>query len=135
MRSGEEIVVLPFQKVGFTIYSASIITSEKMLQGKPDLVKRFLRATQRSFKWARDNQLEACQLHVKRNPVVDLDDCQGSLRATMDFVFNDHSKSTGLGQIDGARLAFTYENVAAAQGLDAQWDPHQAIDTSHVPPK
>ena len=25
--------------------------------------------------------------------------------------------------------------TAAAQGLDAQWDPHQAIDTSHVPPK
>ncbi len=135
MRSGEEIVVLPFQKVGFTIYSASIITSEKMLQDNPDLVKRFLRATQRSFRWARDNQLEACKLHVKRNPVVDLDDCQGSLRATVDFVFNSHSKSTGLGQIDDARLAFTYETVAAAQSLDAKWDPHQAIDTSHVPPE
>ncbi len=133
MRSGEEIVALPFEKVGFTIYSASIITSEKMLQDKPDLVKRFLRATQRSFKWARDNQLEACQLHVKKNPVVDLDDCQGSLRATVKFVFNDHSKSTGLGQIDDARLAFTYKSIAAAQKLDPNWDPHQAIDTSQVP--
>jgi NitT/TauT family transport system substrate-binding protein len=133
MSAGEEIVVLPFEKVGFTIYSASIITSDKMLQEKPDLVKRFLRATQRAFKWANDNQLEACQLHVKKNPVVELDDCQGSMRATVKFVFNDHSKSTGLGQIDDARLAFTYENVATAQGLDANWDPHQAVDTSHVP--
>ncbi len=133
MRSGEEIVALPFEKVGFTIYSASIITSEKMLQDKPDLVKRFLRATQRAFKWSRDNQLEACQLHVKKNPVVELDDCQGSMRATVKFVFNDHSKSTGLGQIDDARLAFTYKSIAAAQGLDPKWDLHQAIDTSHVP--
>ncbi len=133
MSAGEEIVVLPFEKVGFTIYSASIITSDKMLQDNPDLVKRFLRATQRAFKWANDNQLEACQLHVKKNPVVELDDCQGSMRATVKFVFNDHSKSTGLGQIDDARLAFTYENVATAQGLDVNWDPHQAVDTSHVP--
>ncbi len=133
VRNGEEIVALPFEKVGFTIYSASIITSDKMLQDNPDLVRRFLGATQRSFRWARDNQLEACQLHVKRNPVVDLDDCQGSLRATVEFVFNDHSKSTGLGKIDDARLAFTYRNVAAAQGLDAEWDPRQAIDTSLVP--
>ena len=133
MRSNEEIVVLPFEKVGFTIYSASIITSEKMLKSNPDLVKRFLRATQRSFKWANANQLEACKLHIKKNPVVELDDCQGSMRATVGFVFNDHSKSTGLGQIDDARLAFTYETVAAAQKLDPKWDPHQAIDTNHVP--
>ena len=99
------IIVLPFEKAGFTIYSASIITSDKMLQENPDLVKRFLRATQRSFRWARDNQLEACKLHVKKNPVVDVDDCQGSLRATVKFVFNSHSKSTGLGQIDDERLS------------------------------
>ncbi len=133
VRSGEEIVVLPFEKVGFTIYSTSIITSDKMLNSNPDLVKRFLRATQRSFKWANDNQLEACKLHRKKNPLVDLDDCLGSMRATVKFVFNDHSKSTGLGKIDDARLAFTYKTIAAAQKLDPKWDPHQAIDTSHVP--
>ena len=64
---------------------------------------------------------------------MELDDCQGSMRATVGFVFNDHSKSTGLGQIDDARLAFTYETLAAAQKLDPKWDPHQAIDTNHVP--
>ena len=133
VRSNEEIVVLPFEKVGFTIYSASIITSEKMLTSNPDLVKRFLRATQRSFKWANENQLEACKLHVEKNPVVELDDCQGSMRATVKFVFNDHSRSTGLGRIDDARLDFTYKTVAGDQKLDVDWDPHQAIDMSHVP--
>ncbi|HIM25970.1 MAG TPA: hypothetical protein EYM29_10240, partial [Rhodospirillales bacterium] len=128
-KSGEEIVVLPFEKVGFTIYSASMITSEKMLNSKPDLVKRFLRATQRAFKWANENQTEACKLHIKKNPVVEQDDCEGSMRATVKFVFNDHSKATGLGKHDDKRLAFTYKHIAAAQKLDPNWDPHQAIDT------
>ena len=132
-KSGEEIVVLPFEKVGFTIYSASMITSEKMLNSKPDLVKRFRRATQRAFKWANENQTEACKLHIKKNPVVEQDDCEGSMRATVKFVFNDHSKATGLGKHDDKRLAFTYKHIAAAQKLDPNWDPHQAIDTSHVP--
>ena len=134
-KAGEEIVVLPFEKVGFTIYSASMITSEKMLNSKPDLVKRFLRATQRAFKWANENQTEACKLHIKKNPVVEQDDCEGSMRATVKFVFNDHSKATGLGKHDDKRLAFTYKHIAAAQKLDPNWDPRQAIDTTHVPPK
>ena len=132
-KSGEEIVVLPFEKVGFTIYSASMITSEKMLNSKPDLVNRFLRATQRAFKWANENQTEACKLHIKKNPVVEQDDCEGSMRATVKFVFNDHSKATGLGKHDDKRLAFTYKHIAAAQKLDPNWDPRQAIDTTHVP--
>ena len=132
-KAGEEIVVLPFEKVGFTIYSASMITSEKMLNSKPDLVKRFLRATQRAFKWANANQTEACKLHIKKNPVVAQDDCEGSMRATVKFVFNDHSKATGLGKHDNKRLDFTYKHIAAAQKLDPNWDPRQAIDTSHVP--
>lgn len=133
IRSGEEIVALPFEKVGFTIYSASLITTEKMIETNPNLVKRFLKGVQRSFKWARDNQAEACKLHVKKHPVVTLDDCQGSLRATMGFVFNDHSAKTGLGLIDGDRLKFTYDIISEAQGLDPKWNPHQAIDTRFVP--
>ena len=132
-KAGEQIIVLPFEKVGFTIYSASMITSEKMLKNKPDLVKRFLRATQRAFKWANENQTEACELHIKKNPLVEQDDCEGSIRATMKFVFNNHSKATGRGKHDKKRLAFTYEHIAAAQKLDPSWNPQQAIDTSHVP--
>ncbi len=131
-KAGEEIVVLPFEKVGFAIYAASIITTDRMLQ-KPDLVKRFLKATQSAFEWSRDNPEEACRLHVERVPEVALDDCIGSLKATLGFVFNDHSSGTGLGRYDAGRLAFTWEAVAGAQELDRSWDPTQAVDVSLVP--
>ena len=42
--AGEEIVVLPFVEVGFKIFAATIIASDKMIAEKPDLTKRFLRA-------------------------------------------------------------------------------------------
>lgn len=131
--AGEEIVVLPFEQVGFAIYSASLATTDAMLAEKPDVVGRFLAGAWKSFEWARDNQKEACELHVKKNPEVDVDDCQGSLKATMGFVFNEHSEKTGPGKFDPERLQFTWDVVAEAQELDESWDYKQAVDTSHLP--
>ncbi len=132
-KAGEEIVVLPFVSVGFKIYAASIITSDKTIKDKPDLVKRFLAATKEVFEWARDNPEEACKLHVERFPEVQLDDCLASVRAVMPFVFNDHSKEFGFGKEGADRLKFSWETIASANDLKPDFDYKQAIDTSLVP--
>ncbi len=134
-KMGEEIVVLPFVQAGFTIYSGSIITTDGMIDKKPDLVRRFLRAAQASWQAAQASPQETCELHVKANPEVEVDDCVGSVRATLGFVFNDHSKATGLGYYADDRFKFTYAVVAESQQLDPKWDPHQAIDVRFLPPK
>jgi len=133
--AGEEIIVLPFVEVGFKIYAASIIATDKMIAEKPDLTRRFLRAIKRSFEWARDNPEEACKLHIQKVPEVALDDCVHSVQAVMTFVFTDHEKQFGWGNISKERLATTYEAVAEAQDLDPKWDPSQAFDMSLLPGK
>ncbi len=132
-RAGEEIVVLPFVETGFAIYATTLMTTDDTIQRNPDLVARFLRGAADAFTWARDNQAEACRMHVSRNPEVELDDCQGSLRATLTYVFNEHQAKTGLGRQDPERLAFTWKQVAESQGLDAGWDHTQAVDMRHLP--
>jgi NitT/TauT family transport system substrate-binding protein len=133
-RAGEEITVLPFVETGFAIYAASLVATDDMIGRNPDLVRRFLRGAQRSFEWANANQAEACRLHVGRNPEVEQDDCEGSIRATMGFVFNEHQQRTGLGRFDPERLAFTWRVVAESLQLPAEWDPAQAVNTSLLPP-
>lgn len=132
-RAGEEIVVLPFVETGFAIYAASLVAADDTVERNPDLVRRFLRGAQRSFEWANANQREACQLHVQRNREVEQDDCEGSLRATMTFVFNDHQRATGLGRFAPDRLAFTWRVVAESLELNQNWDPSQAVNTSLLP--
>ena len=132
-RAGEEIVVLPFVETGFAIYAASLITTDEIIRTNPDLVRRFLRGAQQSFEWANANQVEACRLHVARNPEVEQDDCEGSLRATMAFVFNPHQVETRLGRFSPERLAFTWRVVAESLQLDPAWNPNQAVDTSFLP--
>ena len=80
-----------------------------------------------------DAEAEACRLHVARNPEVAQDDCEGSLKAVMTFVFNDHSRETGLGRFGAERLANTWRVVAESLQLPPAWDPNQAVDTSLLP--
>lgn len=131
-RAGEEIVALPFVSVGFAIYAASIVASDKTVQSRPDLVARFAKAVHRSFEWARDNPEEACRLHVKRVPEVDLDDCLGSLKATLSFVFTDESKATGLGNANPMLVRATWAAVAEAEKLDPKWNPDAAFMPSLI---
>ena len=134
-KAGEEIVALPFVQVGFAIYSASLIASDKTIAQKPELVRKFVRAAKKSFDWARENPAEACKLHVQKVPEVEFDDCMGSLRATLTYVYNDHEKKHGWGATSPERLAATWTNVADAQELDKKWDPKQAFDTRFLPAK
>jgi NitT/TauT family transport system substrate-binding protein len=132
VKAGEEILPLPFVEVGFKIYAASLITTDKMIQEKPDLVTRFLAATKEAFEWASANPEEACKLHVARFPEVELDDCMGSVKAVMKFVFNDHSKEFGWGKESPERLKFSWETIATANELKPGFDYKTAIDTSKV---
>ena len=132
VKAGQEILPLPFVEVGFKIYAASLITTDKMIQDKPDLVKRFLAATKEAFEWAAANPEEACKLHVVRFPEVELDDCMGSVKAVMKFVFNDHAKEFGWGKESPDRLKFSWETIATANELKPGFDYKTAIDTSKV---
>ena len=127
--AGEEILALPFIETGFAIYAASIIASDKTIATKPELTTRFLRAVRRAFEWARDNPQEACELHIVKVPEVKIDDCLGSLKAVMGFVFNEHEKQIGFGQVSAERLKTTWEAVATSQDLPMSWDPRQAFET------
>ena len=67
-----------------------------------------------------------------RFPEVELDDCMGSVKAVMKFVFNDHSKEFGWGKESPERLKFSWETIASANELKPEFDYKTAIDTSKV---
>jgi NitT/TauT family transport system substrate-binding protein len=133
--AGEEIIALPFVKVGFAIYAASLIATDDMIAKNPELTKRFLKASKRAFDWAKANPEEACKAHIQKVPEVALDDCTHSVEAVMTFVYTDHEAQFGWGKESPERQGFTWSVVAESQELDPKWDPKQAFDTSLVPAK
>lgn len=127
---GKKIKVLPFAESGFQIYSYCILAREDFIAGNEDLVRRFLKATKRSFEWTRANMEEAAQLHANANPATDADDVLGSLRI---FLPTYATQPENFGDVDMEQLQRTYDAVARAQDLDPTFDPASIIDLRFLP--
>lgn len=130
---GKKIKVLPYADYGFKIYSICVHTSDKIINEKPDLVKRFLRATKKSFEWTNANQKEAAKIYNSVHPMSAVDDVEAEIKLMMRFVFNDDTNKPGFGLFDATQLKKTYEIVADSQGLDPKADPAAVVDTRFVP--
>jgi NitT/TauT family transport system substrate-binding protein len=64
--------VMKLSDYGVRFYGTVIYTSEQLLKSNPDLVKRFVRATQKSLIWAADNKEVAMAEVIKVAPDRDL---------------------------------------------------------------
>ena len=129
-REGKKIIPLRFSDYGFKINSWVIYATEQTLKDKPDLVRRFLRASQKAIQWANANQDEAARLHNQLHPEVAVDDALGSLRTMMSYTVTEDAKRVGFGKFDPEQLANTYKVVADSQQLDPAVAPQSFVDTS-----
>jgi len=70
---GVEIVFLPLKELDevFDYYTPVIITSEDLIKKKPDLVRRFLRATAKGYEFAIEKPVEAAGILLKYAPELD----------------------------------------------------------------
>jgi NitT/TauT family transport system substrate-binding protein len=64
--------VMPVKDYGVKFYGTVIYTSDALLKSNPDLVRRFVRATMKSYIWTRDNMEAAVAEVVKVSPDRDL---------------------------------------------------------------
>ena len=64
--------VMPVKDYGVKFYGTVLYTSDALLKANPDLVKRFVRATLKSYIWTRDNMEAAVAEVVKVSPDRDL---------------------------------------------------------------
>jgi NitT/TauT family transport system substrate-binding protein len=64
--------VMPVKDYGVKFYGTVVYTGDALLKSNPDLVKRFVRATMKSYAWTRDNMEKAVAEIVKVSPDRDL---------------------------------------------------------------
>jgi len=69
-QAGGEAMYLLFADYGVSIYGQGIATSDKIIKEKPDLVRRFLRASIRGRSWCLENFEEAIDIMTSGYDVV-----------------------------------------------------------------
>ena len=132
---GDELVVIPFADYGFDIYSYCIYARDDVIEEQPDMLRRFLKATQRAHYWAKDNPEEAARLHKERWPDTKYEDNLAGWKDLRRNMFGADLSGDWTGHYDMAKVRKTYDVLIESRGLDPEFDVRQVIHDSLLPPK
>lgn len=130
---GKELYGMPMADNGLKVYGECQFTTQATIDGNPDLLKRYLRATRKSLEWSRDNPDETAAIISAAYPELNKDKVLVNHKAFMDFVFNDTSAKVGIGGFDMEQLQRTFDIVAKAQNLEKTADVANYVDQTLLP--
>jgi NitT/TauT family transport system substrate-binding protein len=116
-KQGLTVKPMRFADFGLVAYGNTISVHDDTVREKPDLIRRFLRATDKGFKWAFEHKADAVAIIRKNNPEVQLDWGVEELEGVEAIAWSPEAKQHGLGWIDRERMAATIETVTTALKL------------------
>lgn len=70
-RQGREIGSLRYRDFGLDMVGNGIVTTEKMIEQKPDVVRRFVQATYRGYAWMREHPDASAAVITSQYPMLD----------------------------------------------------------------
>ncbi|WP_323816342.1 ABC transporter substrate-binding protein [Cellvibrio sp. NN19] len=127
-KAGKNLRIIPWHDAGLEFYSTSVIASDKFLNERPDVARRFLRAYAKAVAYTWEHPLESAQAVHKMVPEVDATEAEATINSIRDLVVNEVSARDGLGVFEPTRLATTWEWTAKGQQLAVDsFNPETAI--------
>jgi NitT/TauT family transport system substrate-binding protein len=103
----KDLVLFDPADYGIVIPRDTIVTTEKMIKERPEVVQRFLRASLKGWKYAIENQAEAVDITMKQSPNLKKDHQTIMMREVAKLMMWGPSKDMGVGYLDPKTAAFT----------------------------
>ncbi len=131
--AGKQLVEIPWSDSGYSIYSSSLLASEKYLKTHPDVSKRFIRAFSKATKFTFEHPDKAGEDLHKMVPEAEAKIVAAQIRGIHDLVYNDVTTRYGAGKFSPKRLAQTWKVVAKANNLKVtDLDPNTVVDFDYA---
>ncbi|MFQ5912166.1 MAG: ABC transporter substrate-binding protein [Nitrospinota bacterium] len=106
-KQGKEITGIYFGDWGVDIYTNGLQTSDEMIAKKPDVVRRFLRASLESMAWTAENRQTAISILLKHHPALGRKIARAHLEAIFDSALSPNILKEGLGHIRESKMRRT----------------------------
>jgi NitT/TauT family transport system substrate-binding protein len=119
-----DLIVFDPADYGVVFPRDTIITSERMVKERPDVIGCFLRASLRGWRYAATNQAEAVDAVIRRNPNLERDHQSVMMREVVKLLTWGPGTTAGIGYIDAQAVAsahsFLFKNkqITNARALD-----------------
>ncbi len=131
---GMEIVALYFSDWGLDLYGLALLTSERVLRERRDVVRRWVDATMRGVAWSVENPEEAVALFVKRNPAVTPELAREQWRIVVDHLLTPVAREHGIGYMTEEKMQRTRDVLVKYQKLEGDI-PLKNLYTNEFLPK
>ena len=123
--AGTRIDWIEYSEYGLNAYGSGFATTEDIIRNKPDLVRRFLRASYKGYEFAMANPEEAADIMVKAYPTVDRGVALEQIRDISDLLVDAQSRDRGLGYLREDRIRSTDSFVDKAFNLGGKVKPEE----------
>jgi NitT/TauT family transport system substrate-binding protein len=114
---GKTALTMRYSDFGLEGDGNAILTQPATMQNRPDLVRRFVKASLRGVAYAFDHPDEAIAIMRRTNPEVAADAATDELLAMREVDATAEIHRTGLGHIDRARMEKTRDIITGALSL------------------
>jgi len=123
--AGAKINWIEYGDFGLNAYGSGFAATEETIRTKPDLVRRFLRASYQGYEFALANPEQAADIMVKMYPTVDRGVALEQIRDISELLVDPQSPDKRLGFLREDRIRSTTGFVDKAFNLGGKIKPEQ----------
>jgi NitT/TauT family transport system substrate-binding protein len=114
---------IEYSDFGLDAYGSGFATSEDVIRKRPDVVKKFLRASYRGYEYSLANPEQAADIMVKAFPTTDRAVALAQIKDMADLLVDQQAKDRGVGYLREDRMRATVQFVDKAFGLNGKVKP------------
>lgn len=133
--SGLTIKAFRFADWGMDLYGDGIIVSQKTIETRPDLIRRFMAATLKGNAYAFDHPEEAIAILRKTNPEIDAEVGKEELLDTKELAMTTEVAAHGAGYIDAQHMERVRDITVDALGLKKKIPINDIYTSQFLPAK
>ncbi len=118
--AGVKVGWIEYSAFGLDAYGNGFATTEDVISKRPDVVRKFLKASYRGFEFARANPEQAADLMLKAFPSTDRAVALQQIREINELIVDPQAKDKTLGHLREDRMRATLQFVDKAFGLNGK---------------
>jgi NitT/TauT family transport system substrate-binding protein len=131
---GDDLGFLSWRSVGINLYGNSIVATRATVDGKPDLVKRFVQVTQQAFATCVTNFTPCLDALLADASGLNREVQQNQWNRIKELMRTPDAQAHGLGWFDPKRIQSDYTLVADYITLQKPFDPNTAFTNAFIDP-
>lgn len=116
-KDGKKINWVRYRDFNLDLYGNGIVTTEKLIEEQPDLVRRFVQATYKGYEFMREHPQEAAEVILKDHKLLDKKVLLEQIEETNQIIADAAVSNKRLGWMRGDRMQSTVNFVKQAFNL------------------